>query len=410
MKRTDFYGACLEKCRQNLMGIEGLNDDEAFEEIVRTVFSEPGAEFEDEDSIDSVVQRIYLMTRRKLGILDPLVKDEDISEIMVNGKDKIFYEKYGKVSEYGLRFETTEDLEEVMRNIAGSVHREINELNPIVDARLEDGSRVNGVYKNVALNGPILTIRKFSDRFLTMDDLVKNGTMTEKESAFLGSLVACGYNLFISGGTSSGKTTLLNALSTAVPPEERVIVIEDSMELKLNHINNIVHMECRNANSKGKGLVTMADLIKTSLRMRPDRIIVGEVRGGEVAEMLQAMNTGHPGSMSTGHGNTAEGMLKRLEAMYLMSVSLNIDAIREQIAEGIDVMVHIRKDRNGARHISEIKEILGYESGKFILNDIMSRDSKGIVNLEKAVNGGERYAEILSCGLPDRDGGGVHIL
>ncbi len=410
MKRTDFYGACLEKCRQNLMGIEELNDDEAFEEIVRTVFSEPGAEFEDEDSIDSVVQRIYLMTRRKLGILDPLVKDEDISEIMVNGKDKIFYEKYGKVSEYGLRFETTEDLEEVMRNIAGSVHREINELNPIVDARLEDGSRVNGVYKNVALNGPILTIRKFSDRFLTMDDLVKNGTMTEKESAFLGSLVACGYNLFISGGTSSGKTTLLNALSTAVPPEERVIVIEDSMELKLNHINNIVHMECRNANSKGKGLVTMADLIKTSLRMRPDRIIVGEVRGGEVAEMLQAMNTGHPGSMSTGHGNTAEGMLKRLEAMYLMSVSLNIDAIREQIAEGIDVMVHIRKDRNGARHISEIKEILGYESGKFILNDIMSRDSKGIVNLEKAVNGGERYAEILSCGLPDRDGGGVHIL
>ena len=410
MKRTDFYGACLEKCRQNLMGIEELNDDEAFEEIERTVFSEPGAEFEDEDSIDSVVQRIYLMTRRKLGILDPLVKDEDISEIMVNGKDKIFYEKYGKVSEYGLRFETTEDLEEVMRNIAGSVHREINELNPIVDARLEDGSRVNGVYKNVALNGPILTIRKFSDRFLTMDDLVKNGTMTEKESAFLGSLVACGYNLFISGGTSSGKTTLLNALSTAVPPEERVIVIEDSMELKLNHINNIVHMECRNANSKGKGLVTMADLIKTSLRMRPDRIIVGEVRGGEVAEMLQAMNTGHPGSMSTGHGNTAEGMLKRLEAMYLMSVSLNIDAIREQIAEGIDVMVHIRKDRNGARHISEIKEILGYESGKFILNDIMSRDSKGIVNLEKAVNGGERYAEILSCGLPDRDGGGVHIL
>jgi pilus assembly protein CpaF len=169
-------------------------------------------------------------------------------------------------------------------------------------------------------------------------------------------------------------------------------------------------MECRNANSKGKGLVTMADLIKTSLRMRPDRIIVGEVRGGEVAEMLQAMNTVHPGSMSTGHGNTAEGMLKRLEAMYLMSVSLNIDAIREQIAEGIDVMVHIRKDRNGARHISEIKEILGYESGKFILNDIMSRDSKGIVNLEKAVNGGERYAEILSCGLPDRDGGGVHIL
>jgi len=298
----------------------------------------------------------------------------------------------------------------VMRNIAGSVHREINELNPIVDARLEDGSRVNGVYKNVAVNGPILTIRKFSDKYMTMEDLVSNGTMTERESEFLTSLVACGYNLFISGGTSSGKTTLLNALSTAVPENERVIVIEDSMELKLSHIKNIVHMECRNANSKGKGMVTMSDLIKASLRMRPDRIIVGEVRGGEVAEMLQAMNTGHPGSMSTGHGNTVEGMLKRLEAMYLMSAALNIDAIREQISEGIDVMVHIRRDREGMRHIAEMKEILGYEHGRFILNDLMSEKSGGIVNLDKALLGGEKHAEILSRNLFYRNGDGVHIL
>ena len=406
----EFFGRCLENCRKKLLDMETDCEEDAYEMIVHTVFSDPGSEKEDDEELDSVIRKITYMTRGKLGILDPLAEDEEISEIMVNGKDDIFYEKNGRVFRYDMEFETTEELEDVMRNIAGSVHREINELNPIVDARLEDGSRVNGVYKNVAVNGPILTIRKFSDKYMTMDDLVSNGTMTEREAEFLTSLVACGYNLFISGGTSSGKTTLLNALSTAVPENERVIVIEDSMELKLSHIKNIVHMECRNANSKGKGMVTMSDLIKASLRMRPDRIIVGEVRGGEVAEMLQAMNTGHPGSMSTGHGNTVEGMLKRLEAMYLMSAALNIDAIREQISEGIDVMVHIRRDREGMRHIAEMKEILGYEHGRFILNDLMSEKSEGIANLDKALLGGEKHAEILSRNLFYRNGDGVHIL
>ena len=406
----EFFGRCLENCRKKLLDMETDCEEDAYEMIVHTVFFFSLSEIEDDEELDSVIRKITYMTRGKLGILDPLAEDEEISEIMVNGKDDIFYEKNGRVFRYDMEFETTEELEDVMRNIAGSVHREINELNPIVDARLEDGSRVNGVYKNVAVNGPILTIRKFSDKYMTMEDLVSNGTMTERESEFLTSLVACGYNLFISGGTSSGKTTLLNALSTAVPENERVIVIEDSMELKLSHIKNIVHMECRNANSKGKGMVTMSDLIKASLRMRPDRIIVGEVRGGEVAEMLQAMNTGHPGSMSTGHGNTVEGMLKRLEAMYLMSAALNIDAIREQISEGIDVMVHIRRDREGLRHIAEMKEILGYEHGRFILNDLMSEKSGGIVNLDKALLGGEKHAEILSRNLFYRNGGGVHIL
>ena len=405
-----FFGSCLEKCRKNLLEMETDCEDDAYEMIVHTVFSGSGAEGKDDDELDNVIRKIACMTRGKLGILDPLTEDEEISEIMVNGKNDIFYEKNGRVYRYDMEFETTEDLEEVMRNIAGSVHRETNELNPIVDARLEDGSRVNGVYKNVAVNGPILTIRKFSDKYMTMEDLVSNGTLTDSESEFLTSLVACGYNLFISGGTSSGKTTLLNALSTAVPENERVIVIEDSMELKLSHIKNIVHMECRNANSRGKGMVTMSDLIKASLRMRPDRIIVGEVRGGEVAEMLQAMNTGHPGSMSTGHGNTVEGMLKRLEAMYLMSAALNIDAIREQIAEGIDVMVHIRRDRKGMRHISEVKEILGYEGGRFILNDLMSEKSNGIADLDKAILGGGKHAEILSRNLFYRNGDGIHIL
>lgn len=408
--KKEFFGRCLEKTIRNLLDMNEISDEEAENMIIQTVFEDQEAEYTEDDELDMIIQKIFLMTRGKLGILDPLVKDDDISEIMVNGKDRIFYEKNGRVFDYGLSFDTTEELEDVIRNIAGSVHREINELNPIVDARLEDGSRVNGVYKNVAVNGPILTIRKFSDKFMTMDDLVGNGTLTGGEAEFLSSLVACGYNLFISGGTSSGKTTLLNALSTAVPENERVIVIEDSMELKLEHINNIVHMECRNANSRGKGMVTMSDLIRTSLRMRPDRIIVGEVRGAEVAEMLQAMNTGHPGSMSTGHGNTVEGMLKRLEAMYLMSVSLNIDAIREQIAEGIDVMIHVRKDRDGGRHISEIKEILGYENSRFILNDIMAEGSRGIIKLDKAVTGGEKHAEILSRGISGRDGGGIRLL
>ena len=365
--------------------------------IIETVFRKDEARELGWEELDELIQSTYLMTRGKLGILDPLAEDEDVTEIMVNGKDSIFYEKNGRIERYGLSFNTTEDLEEVMRNIAGSVHREINELNPIVDARLEDGSRVNGVYKNIALNGPILTIRKFSGKYITMDDLVGNGTVTDGQAEFLRALVESGYNLFISGGTSSGKTTLLNALSDYIPKEERVIVIEDSMELKLSHIENIVHMECRNANSRGKGLVTMADLIKTSLRMRPDRIIVGEVRGGEVVDMLQAMNTGHSGSMSTGHGNSTEGMLKRLESMYLMSVPLNVDAIRAQIAEGVDVLIHLERDRYGKRRIVEMKELLGYENGEFALNNLML-NGRGMKDLRKAEERSSRHVEILRRG------------
>lgn len=365
--------------------------------IIETVFRKEEARDLGWEELDELIQSTYLMTRGKLGILDPLAEDEDVTEIMVNGKDSIFYEKNGRIERYGLSFNTTEDLEEVMRNIAGSVHREINELNPIVDARLEDGSRVNGVYKNIALNGPILTIRKFSGKYITMDDLVGNGTVTKRQAEFLRALVESGYNLFISGGTSSGKTTLLNALSDYIPKEERVIVIEDSMELKLSHIENIVHMECRNANSRGKGLVTMADLIKTSLRMRPDRIIVGEVRGGEVVDMLQAMNTGHSGSMSTGHGNSTEGMLKRLESMYLMSVPLNVDAIRAQIAEGVDVLIHLERDRYGKRRIVEMKELLGYENGEFALNNLML-NGRGMKDLRKAEERSSRHVEILRRG------------
>ena len=327
---------------------------------------------------------------------------------MVNGPENIFAERQGKIKRWPLSFDSREELTEIIRNIAGDVHREISEMNPIVDARLADGSRVNSVYSNVAINGPILTIRKFSDKYMTMEDLIKNGTLTAKAALLLKTLVECGYNIFVSGGTSSGKTTLLNALAEAVPAEERVIVIEDSMELKLSAIENIVHMECRNAGASGKGSVTMSQLIKSSLRMRPDRIIVGEVRGAEVADMLQAMNTGHSGSMSTGHGNSVEGMLRRLEAMYLMAVSMNIDAIRAQIAEGIDIMVHIEKI-DGKRRITEITEITGYERGQFILNRLMllmTSDTEGasddilptgscIKNSRKLWLKGGKYADLL---------------
>lgn len=410
MNTDEFMRHCLKKCRDELLRRDSGSEEEPMDMIIRTVFSETGSDSISEEDMDLIILKIFCMTRGKLGILDPLQEDEEVNEIMVNGKDNIFYEKGGKVYRYPLTFDSSEDLEEVMRNIAGSVHREINELNPIVDARLPDGSRVNGVYGNIAVNGPILTIRKFSDRYMTMDDLTGNGTLTPEQSEFLKALVACGYNLFISGGTSSGKTTLLNALSQAIPGGERVIVIEDSMELKLGHIENIVHMECRNANSQGKGLVTMADLIKASLRMRPDRIIVGEVRGGEVQDMIQAMNTGHPGSMSTGHGNSCEGMLKRLESMYLMAVSLNVDAIREQIAEGIDIMVHVERGRDGKRSIREIKEITGYENGSFVLNDLMEKEGKGLVNISKALTGGDEYAEILRRGPLCRSSYGDSIL
>jgi pilus assembly protein CpaF len=259
-----------------------------------------------------------------------------------------------------------------MRSLAAQVHREINEMQPIVDARLADGSRVNGVYKNVAVNGPILTIRKFSDRYRTLESLIAGETISEEGGRLLALLVACGYNLFISGGTSSGKTTFLNALADYIPEEERIIVIEDSSELKLAGIKNIVHLECRNRNTLGKGEVNMAQLIKSSLRMRPDRIIVGEVRGGEVLDMLQAMNTGHAGSMSTGHGNSVEGMLHRLETMYMMAMPLHVDAIRAQIAEAIDVMIHLEKSADGRRRVVEIVEVIGYSQGTFRLNPLMT--------------------------------------
>lgn len=405
-----FTARKLFNVRERFAAEEALDDRRAMEVIAEEIFGDEESGNFDDETIDRIIQKLFFKTRRRLGILQPLLEDDCVTEIMVNGPEHIFAERQGKIQRWPLYFDSKEELTEIIRNIAGDVHREISEMNPIVDARLGDGSRVNSVYSNVAVNGPILTIRKFSDKYMTMKDLADNGTIAPEAAILLKTLVECGYNIFVSGGTSSGKTTLLNALAEAIPKEERVIVIEDSMELKLSAIENIVHMECRNASSSGKGSVTMSQLIKSSLRMRPDRIIVGEVRGAEVADMLQAMNTGHSGSMSTGHGNSVEGMLRRLEAMYLMAATMDMDAIRSQIAEGIDIMVHIEKI-DGKRQITEITELTGYEKGKFVLNRLMDTlndygKTHGAANKLMTTGGriknsrkiwlkGERYADLL---------------
>lgn len=363
----------IDEIRKKLMQVQGNLTDEQVLNCIEEIVLGQDEELPFEE-YGKAIERIFTRIRSKLGILDLYMKDEHVNEIMINGPDTFFFETKKGIQRLEESFESVEELEEVIRNIAASVHREINEMHPILDARLEDGSRVNAVYKNIAADGPILTIRKFAKERIRMEDMIAGGTITEECAAFLRNLVRCGYNLFICGGTSSGKTTFLNALSEAIPKDERVIVIEDSTELQLSHIENLVQMECHQANSMGQGEVSMDMLIKTSLRMRPDRIIVGEVRGREVADMLQAMNTGHDGSMSTGHGNSAEGMLRRLEAMYLMSAQIPMDAIRAQIVEGIDVLIHLGRLGHGKRKVMEIQELLGYENGKYVLNPLFCLD------------------------------------
>jgi pilus assembly protein CpaF len=321
-----------------------------------------------------VAETAFCRTRRELGILQPLADDPLVSEIMVNGVRDVFVERGGHIERADSWFENTEELEELIRRIAARVHREINELSPVLDARLEDGSRVNAVNKNVALNGPILTIRRFPETGITMDDLLGFGSITQAAADFLATLVECAYNIFISGGTSSGKTTFLNALAGFIPKDERIITIEDSAELQIRGIDNLVRMECRSANAQGKGEVNMRQLIRASLRMRPNRIIVGEVRGEEVLDMVQAMNTGHAGSLSTGHGNSPRGMLYRLEAMFLQAADFPVAAIRRQITEGIDVMVHLGRLPGGARTVLEIAEIAGMRDGEIELNPLFVYD------------------------------------
>lgn len=348
--------------------LDVLNDVEA------AVFSYQKIKDVDLSDVTRLVDCVYRRIRSRYGILFELLENSNINEIMVNGIDHIFVEENRRIIRVDDAFTSVQELEEIMRMLASDVHREINDANPIVDARLPNGYRVNGVLSNVALNGPILTIRKFSDSMITPEELIKYGSITKECMDELGELVRSGYNIFISGGTSTGKTTFLNALSTEISPEERIIIIEDSAEVKLNSIENKVHMECRNANALGIGEVTMQKLIKTSLRMRPDRIIVGEVRGKEVVDMIQAMNTGHLGSMSTGHGNSIKGMLNRLETMYLSDAQIPMYSLKSQIASAIDIFVHLKRNANGHRMVAEIAELVGFNGDDYILNYLYGLD------------------------------------
>ena len=354
--------------------VEEMTDEKALSIIEDYVFSQrrsSSCSFRDNTAL---IERLFLSLRCEMDILQPFIDDRSISEIMVNGPDRIFVEREGVITQVPLSFDSREDLQELIRRIAGRVHREINELNPIVDARLSDGSRVNAVYGNIALNGPILTIRKFPERVMTMRDFIRNGTISLDGARALNVLVRCGYNCFVSGGTSSGKTTMLNVLAQLIPSGERVIVIEDSAELQINQISNIVRMECRSPNTSGRGRVDMTHLVRASLRMRPDRIIVGEVRGGEVFDMINAMNTGHSGSLSTGHANSIPGMLKRLEAMFMQAVDFPVEAIRAQISEGIDIMIHMSRMRDGTRRVVEIAELDEVRDGLIRTNCLYRAD------------------------------------
>ena len=324
-----------------------------------------------------IIDAVYDRVSGRYGILRRLLEDPSINEIMVNGPDMIFVEKNRALVQVDDTFTSEEELEEIIRMFAADVHREINEANPIVDARLPSGYRVNGVLKAVALNGPILTIRKFRDKEIGMDDLIAFGSISQECADDLRALVRSGYNIFISGGTSSGKTTFLNALTASIDPAERVIIIEDSAELQITHLDNKVHLECRAANSIGKGEVTMERLIRTSLRMRPDRIIVGEVRGREVVDMIQAMNTGHDGSMSTGHGNSIRGMLNRLEPMYMTDSQVSVPSVRNQIANAVDIFVHLRRDADGRRRTSEVAEMIGFDGEDYIVNYLYKTTEEG---------------------------------
>ena len=317
-----------------------------------------------------IAQQIY-SSIRGFGLLDEIIRDDNITEVMINGPDEVFVEMNGKVKKIDQKFESERQLEDIVQKVVGLAGREVNQANPIVDTRLPDGSRVNVVLPPIALNGAVVTIRKFSKTPMTVEQLIKYKSLTPEIADVLEMFVRAKYNIFICGGTGCGKTTFLNAISNFIPKDERVITIEDSAELQIAGVENLVRMETRNANASGAGAVTIRDLIKSSLRMRPERIVVGEVRGGEALDMLQAMNTGHDGSLSTGHANSTKDMLSRLETMVLQGAEgLPLEAIRQQIASAVDIIIFLSRMRDKTRKTMEITEIVGYENGEIILNPL----------------------------------------
>lgn len=371
-----------------------LTDEEILEEIDTLILEKM------HDSCLSLKEKVQLRQElfhsvRKLDVLQELIEDETVTEIMVNGPDAIFVERAGKLFRWEKTFTSQDKLEDVIQQIVGRCNRVVNESMPIVDARLENGARVNAVVRPVALNGPILTIRRFPDTPITMEKLIELGSLPQECADFLRILVKARYSMVIGGGTGSGKTTFLGALSNFIPSDERVITIEDNAELKLQGIQNLVRLEAKMANIEGGSSVTIRDLIKSALRMRPDRIVVGEVRGGEAVDMLQALNTGHEGSLSTAHANSAQDMLSRLETMTLMGVDLPLEAIRRQIASGVDILIHLGRMRDKSRKVLEITEVCGFENHEIKTRTLYRwKEGEGLVqraslfNQEKLVRAG----------------------
>ena len=324
-----------------------------------------------------LVKKIFNSVRR-LDVLQELLEDPDITEIMINGPDHIFIEKGGRLLDSGKKFPSQAKLEDVIQQIVSKVNRVVNEASPIVDVRLLDGSRVNVVLPPVALDGPVMTIRRFPENPFDMDKLLELGSITEEAAVFLRTLVEARYNIFISGGTGSGKTTFLNALSNYIPSTERIVTIEDSAELQIQNIANLVRLETRNANLEGKNEITVRDLVRSALRQRPDRIIIGEIRDAAVIELLSAMNTGHDGSISTGHANSPVDMLRRLETLVLTGMDIPLQAVRSQIASAIEIVVQLGRLRDKSRKVLEIDEVCGIEDGEIVLRPLYKfQETKG---------------------------------
>ena len=360
----------IKKIVTDELPLSQLTNDDLTAEIERIVEEQTRDKYYPIYYRVNLVQQVY-SSIRGFGILDSIISDDTITEVMINGHENIFIEKSGRLTKLDATFESQKRLEDIIQRIVGVAGREVNQANPICDTRLPDGSRVNVVLPPISLSGPIITIRKFSKTPMTVEKLIEYRSITREIADKLELLVKAKYNIFISGGTGSGKTTFLNALSNFIPKDERVITIEDSAELQIKGVQNLVSLETRNANASGAGEVSIRDLIKSSLRMRPERIVVGEVRGGEALDMLQAMNTGHDGSLSTGHANSTQDMLSRLETMVLQGAAgLPLEAIRQQIGSAIDIIIHLSRLRDKSRKTMEITEVVGYKDGEIILNPL----------------------------------------
>lgn len=375
--------AVVEMIRQQVlaqMDVSRQIEDEEVLELIHTVLQGYSGQ-----AVLSIHERQYLAKAvfhalRRLDVLQELIDDTEVTEIMVNGTNRIFYEKQGKLHEWHKSFASEEKLQDVIQQIVGNSNRMVNELHPIVDTRLENGARVNIVLKPIAIDGTALSIRRFPEHPITMEQLIEWDSLSQDMAGKLQQLVQAGYNIFISGGTGSGKTTFLNALSAYIPQDERIVTIEDSAELQIQGIPNLVRLETRESMLEGVPSITIRDLIRSALRMRPDRIIVGECRGAEALDVLQAMNTGHAGSLSTGHANSAEDMLKRLETMVLMGMEIPITAIRGQIASGIDILIHLSRFRDGSRKVVQIAEIKGLEQEQVRLHELFCFQESGEEN------------------------------